>query len=169
MYLFFIWFLEEPLFGAQAPSRCWRGRAKCVWLYRFHALSPPHAFFGGFWGIVLKIIKKKNTFQVCIEKHSSHSTHVDLERCISTPSTCLLSLTWEKKTKKKPELCIMTQTSYAFGFSFLPPALSPTLFFFHPLIFPLPVNAFCAAYFSLFFSEWLFFHVGCSCWKTNRM
>lgn len=116
--------------------------------------------------------KKENPFQVCIEKHSSHLTHVDLEWCISPPSTCRLSLThgkrrWRKKTHTQT-LCIITYTSYALGYSFLHMPLPPIFPF--GLSFSLfPVNAFCAAYFSLYFSEWLFFHVGCSCWKTNRM
>lgn len=139
--IFVFCFWKNHFLVAQPRPLCWRGRG-CARLYRFMR------FLLVFWELY------SNTFQVCIEKHSSHLSHVDLERCISFPPTLRL-LSWNSKKRKN---CTITYTTFDL--------YSPSLLFLIPF-FSLQVNAFVLL-FSLF-SEWLFFHVGCSCWKTNRM
>ncbi len=79
----FVWFFWTNHFlVARLRPRCRRGRG-CARLYRFMR------FLLVFWELY------SNTFQVCIEKHSSHLSHVDLERCISAFSV------WNSKKKRK--------------------------------------------------------------------
>lgn len=115
---FFFWtnhFLEVWL-----RPRCWRGRS-CALLYRFMR------FLLVFWELY------SNTFQVCIEKHSSHLSHVDLERCISPPSLpSQFEIQIQEKEKKKNNYL----HHHWFGFSF------PFSFLFFNLSFSLQVNAF---------------------------
>lgn len=145
MYLFYLFFyvilfFEEPLCGVQAQ------RGGCTRLYRLHALSLPYALFL-LGGIVFKRekTKKENSFQVCIEKHSSHSTHVDLEWCISPPSTCRLSLTngkrrWRKKTLSVPVYNNIFQLCFGIFFSSHAPSPSfPLGFLFTPFQWMLSV------------------------------
>lgn len=141
----FYFFWTNHFLVARPRPRCWRGRG-CARLYRFMR------FLLVFWELY------SNTFQVCIEKHSSHLSHVDLERCISPPSLpSQFEIQWKREKKKN---CTITYTTVDFD--------SPSLLFLNPFFFLSKWMLLCC-FFSLFFSEWLFFHVGCSCWKTNRM
>lgn len=80
----FVFGRNHVLVARPRPSR-WRGRDRAR-LYRFMR------FLLVFWELY------SNTFQVCIEKHSSHLSHVDLERCISSPSA--FSVETQRKEKK---------------------------------------------------------------------
>lgn len=115
--IFLIWFVWTNHFlVARLRPQCRRGRG-CARLYRFMR------FLLVFWELY------SNTFQVCIEKHSSHLSHVDLERCISPPS---LPFQFEIQRKREKKNCTITFTTVDFD--------SPPFFFI--LSFSLQVNAF---------------------------
>ncbi len=114
-YLFDFFWTNHFLVTRLRP-RCRRGRG-CARLYRFMR------FLLVFWELY------SNTFQVCIEKHSSHLSHVDLERCISAFSV------WNSKKKRKKTVKISSPPLILILFPF----------FFNPFFF-FPSECFCAAF-----------------------
>lgn len=118
--IFLIWFVWTNHFlVARLRPQCRRGWG-CARLYRFMR------FLLVFWELY------SNTFQVCIEKHSSHLSHVDLERCISPPS---LPFQFEIQRKREKKLYNYLHHCW-FWFSSL---------LFYPFFFS-PSECFCAAF-----------------------
>lgn len=147
MYWFFlfIWFfLNEPLFGGTAPPPVLE-RAGLGTAVQIHALSL------GFLRIVLKHLPGL---------HRKAQLSPITRRFGKMYLSSLSAFSVWNSMKKRKKNCTITYTTVDFD--------SPSLLFLNPFFFLSKWMLLCC-FFSLFFSEWLFFHVGCSCWKTNRM